>query len=275
MKVKHPLHHALHSLGRHVQKDHSKRGEHCQTGEPGQDAIRERLKFFHGYSRTTCAKINHPVTTKITSKARSTRNHTPDQSAPARSAPVTFTAAMSKGTSNGSSISGNKTSRARVRTAMAANRVPRAEKPTMPKSRTNGNANKDHENRAPKSSRVSGVTTACTRTRKSTFPSSLARNRVPGSNGHSSRPKRHPRSCSIRNARCKLSMPANSNATHSRAAPTSGRWACSGLRAKTNTKTMSSARTKSEDTRSLVRSSRRTSFQSRAHISEESLASRV
>src|SRR5439155_16104395 len=157
MKVKHPLHDALQSLGRHVQKDHSKRGEHRRTGEPGQNAVSERLKFFHGYSRTTCAKINHPVTTKITSKARSTRNHTPDQSAPARSAPVTFTAAMSKGSSNGRSISGNKTSRAGVRTAMAANTVPRAEKPTMPKSRAKGNANKDHEHSAPKISRVSGA----------------------------------------------------------------------------------------------------------------------
>src|SRR5919197_1432058 len=185
MKVKYPLHDALHPLGRYVQKDHSKRGEHRQTSEPGQDAVSERLEFFHGYSRTTCAKISHPVTTKITSKARSTRNHTPDQSALARSAPVTFTAAMSKGTSNGSSISGNKTSRARVRTAIAANRVPRAEKPTMPKSKTSGSASNDHENRTPRSSSVSGVTTACTRARKSTFASSLARNTVPGSNGQS------------------------------------------------------------------------------------------
>src|SRR5215510_12872009 len=267
MKIKDPLRRPLYLFVWYVEKDRGKCSDHRQAGEPRKSVIGKGCKFFHGgYSRTTCAKISHPVTTKITSKASSTRSHTPDHSIPASRAPVTFTAAINKGTSKGKSMSGNNTSRAPVRTAIAANKVPRAEKPTMPRSKTSGNASKDHDHCTPSRRSESGVTTSSTKVRKSTFPRNLARNSVLGSNGHNSNPERQPRSCSTRNARCKLSIPANSNVTHSSAALTSAPCACSGLKAKTNTKTMSSARTNRDDTRSLVRSSRRTSFHSKAHI---------
>src|SRR5215510_11681428 len=184
MKIKDPLRRPLYLFVWYVEKDRGKCSDHRQAGEPGKGVIGKGCKFFHGgYSRTTCAKISHPVTTKITSKASSTRSHTPNHSVPASRAPVIFTAAINNGIRRGRSINGNNTSRARVRTAMAANKVPRDEKPTMPRSKTNGNASKDHDHCTPRRSSVSGVTTISTTVRKRTFPSNLARNRVPGSNG--------------------------------------------------------------------------------------------
>src|ERR1051325_11862801 len=158
MEIKDPLRNSLHLLIRNVEKDHSKSGDHNRTSKPGQDIICERREFFHDYSRTTCPNISHPVTTKMTSNASRTRSHTDDHGSPLQRELVTFTVAISRGMSNGSNITGNNTSRARVRTAIADNSVPNAEKPTIPSSSTTGSMTSAGDRAAPNSMSVIGVT---------------------------------------------------------------------------------------------------------------------